>query len=149
SSGGTLPAEQAAGHAAGALLSGPAAGVAGAFALSRGLGYDRLITLDMGGTSTDVCLCDGAVPATSQWTISELPVRLPAVDVHTVGAGGGSIARIDEGGALRVGPESAGADPGPAAYGRGGPATTTDAHLVLGRLAGASLLDGRFPVDHD
>jgi N-methylhydantoinase A len=101
----------------------------------------------MGGTSTDVCLCDGSVPFTSEWTIGEMPVRLPAVDVHTVGAGGGSIARIDEGGALRVGPQSAGADPGPAAYGRGGPATTTDAHLVLGRLGGASLLGGGFPVD--
>ncbi len=128
---------------------GPAAGVAGAFALAQSLGYPKAITFDMGGTSTDVCLCDGAVPFTSQWTISEVPVRLPAVDVHTVGAGGGSIARVDEGGALHVGPQSAGADPGPAAYARGGPATTTDAHLVLGRLGASSLLGGGFPVDRD
>jgi N-methylhydantoinase A len=149
SSGGTLPAQQAGALAAGTLLSGPAAGVEGAFALAESLGFDRVITFDMGGTSTDVCLCDGRVPFTSDWAISEVPVRLPAVDVHTVGAGGGSIARVDEGGALRVGPESAGADPGPAGYGRGGPPTTTDAHLVLGRLGGASLLGGSFPIDRD
>ena len=118
SNGGTLPARQAGKRAASTLLSGPAAGVAGAFKLSQSLGFSKLITLDMGGTSTDVCLCDGSVPFTSTWSIADVPVRLPAVDVHTVGAGGGSIAWLDEGGALRVGPRSAGADPGPAAYGR-------------------------------
>ena len=147
SNGGTLPAERAGRQAASTLLSGPAAGVAGAFALAQEIGFPRVITFDMGGTSTDVCLCDGRVPFTSEWAIADVPVRLPAVDVHTVGAGGGSIARLDEGGALLVGPQSAGAEPGPAAYGRGGPATTTDAHLVLGRLGSASLLGGRFPVD--
>ena len=141
SSGGTLTASQAGSLPAATLLSGPAAGVAGAFEVARRAGYENVVTFDMGGTSTDVCLCPGRVPYTSEWSIGELPVRLPAVDVHTVGAGGGSIAWLDEGGALRVGPQSAGAEPGPAAYGRGGPATVTDAQLALGRLDGASFLE--------
>ena len=147
SSGGTLTAAQAGLLAAATLLSGPAAGVAGAFAVAREAGFENVMTFDMGGTSTDVCLCPGRIPYTSEWSIGSLPVRLPAVDVHTVGAGGGSIAWIDEGGALRVGPQSAGADPGPAAYARGGPLTTTDAHLALGRLDESSFLGGRFAVD--
>ncbi len=147
SSGGTLTSQQAGDLAANTLLSGPAAGVAGAFTAGQRLGFKNLITLDIGGTSTDVCLCPGRIPVTSEWSIADLPVRLPAVDVHSVGAGGGSIAWIDAGGALRVGPQSAGADPGPAAYGRGGPATVTDAHLALGRLSEASFLGGRFAVD--
>ncbi len=125
------------------VLSGPAGGVAGAFRVAREAGLDRIITLDMGGTSTDVCLCDGAAPSTAESTIGDLPLRIPTVDVHTVGAGGGSIARIDAGGALRVGPESAGADPGPACYGKGDQPTVTDAHLVLGRLLPDRFLGGR------
>jgi N-methylhydantoinase A len=149
SSGGVATADQASALPAALLLSGPAGGVAGAFATARDAGFERVITFDMGGTSTDVCLCPGAVPFTSEWSIDGMPVRLPAVDVHTVGAGGGSIAWIDDGGALRVGPRSAGADPGPACYGRGGPATVTDAHLVLGHLDEASLLGGQMRADRD
>jgi N-methylhydantoinase A len=147
SSGGTLTPEQAGRLAASTLLSGPAAGVAGAFIEASRAGYDRIITLDIGGTSTDVCLCPGRIPFSSEWSIGDYPVRLPAVEVHTVGAGGGSIAWVDEGGALHAGPQSAGAVPGPAAYGGGGPATVTDAHIVLGRLDESSLLGGEFPVD--
>ncbi len=147
SSGGKLSAAQAGSLAAATLLSGPAAGVTGAFAVAQEAGFDNVITFDMGGTSTDVCLCPGKIPYTSEWSISDLPVRLPAVDVHTVGAGGGSVARMDEGGGLRVGPLSAGAEPGPAAYGRGGPATTTDAHLALGQLGETSFLGGEFAVN--
>src|SRR5581483_972982 len=97
SSGGLATAEQAAALPAALLLSGPAGGVAGAFSLARDAGFDRIITFDMGGTSTDVALCDGAVPYTSEWSVDGLPMRLPAVDVHTVGAGGGSVAWVDGG----------------------------------------------------
>ncbi|MCH8026288.1 MAG: hydantoinase/oxoprolinase family protein [Chloroflexi bacterium] len=128
------------------VLSGPAGGVAGAFRVARAAGIERIITLDMGGTSTDVCLCDGAVPFTAESSISGMPLRIPTVDVHTVGAGGGSIARIDAGGALRVGPESAGADPGPACYGNGEQPTVTDAHLLLGRLRHDRFLGGRISL---
>jgi N-methylhydantoinase A len=147
SSGGTATAEGAAALPVSTLLSGPAGGVAGAFALARAAGFDRVITLDMGGTSTDVALCDGAVPFTTEWEVSGLPVRVPSVHVHTVGAGGGSIAWRDAGGALRAGPASAGADPGPACYGRGGPATVTDAHLALGRVSGDWFLGGGLHLD--
>jgi N-methylhydantoinase A len=106
------------------------------------------MTLDMGGTSADVALCDGRVPRTTEHTIADLPLRLPATDIHTVGAGGGSIARVDAGGSLRVGPESAGAEPGPVCYGRGGTApTVTDAHLVLGRLDPDHVLGGSDALD--
>jgi len=108
----------------------------------------RCITFDMGGTSTDVALCDGALPTTTEGEIAGLPLRLPILDIHTVGAGGGSIARIDAGGALIVGPESAGADPGPACYGRGGALpTVTDANLVLGRLDADHFLGGQMRLD--
>jgi N-methylhydantoinase A len=147
SNGGTLTPLQAGTHAARTLLSGPAAGVAGAFFGASEAGYDQIITLDIGGTSTDVCLCPGQIPFTSEWPINDLPVRLPAVDVQTVGAGGGSVAWLDAGGALHIGPQSAGAVPGPAAYGDGGPATVTDAHLALGILDESSFLNGEFPVD--
>lgn len=147
SSGGVATAEQAAALPATTLLSGPAGGVAGAFAVAREAGFESVLTLDMGGTSTDVSLCPGHIPYTTEWSVSDLPVRLPSVDVHTVGAGGGSIGWLDEGGALRVGPRSAGAEPGPACFGRGGPATVTDAHLVLGRLAADWFLGGQFVVD--
>jgi N-methylhydantoinase A len=129
------------------LLSGPSAGVAGAFDVAQRAGFDRIITLDMGGTSTDVALCDGALPGRADVVVGGFPARTPVVDVHTVGAGGGSIARMDAGGALRVGPASAGADPGPACYGRGTAFTVTDAHVVLGRLAADGLLGGDMPLE--
>jgi N-methylhydantoinase A len=135
SSGGVLPAEEAAAHPARLLVSGPAGGVVGAGLVARRAGFEHAIAFDMGGTSTDVCLLPGGrAVRVAEREVGGLPVRLPTVDVHTVGAGGGSLVRRDAGGALRVGPESAGADPGPACYGRGGGATVTDANLLLGRL---------------
>ena len=147
SDGGAASTERASRFPVATLLSGPAAGVAGAFALARPAGFDRILTFDMGGTSTDVALCDGEVPTRADVVVGGLQARTPVVDVHTVGAGGGSIARLDAGGALRVGPRSAGADPGPASYGRGEDFTVTDAQAVLGRLAGGGLLDGAMPLD--
>lgn len=136
SSGGTVTLAEAAAHPAWVLTSGPAAGVAGAVEIARRAGYENAISLDMGGTSTDVCLiAGGGAERSSERIVGGFPVRLPSVDVHTVGAGGGSIAWRDPAGALHVGPESAGADPGPACYGRGGTRpTVTDANLLLGRL---------------
>jgi N-methylhydantoinase A len=136
SSGGVATLEEAAAHPVWALVSGPAAGVVGAAAVARRAGVDDAISLDMGGTSTDVCLiAGGAAERATERVVGGLPVRLPTVDLHTVGAGGGSIVWLDPGGALRVGPESAGADPGPACYGRGGiRPTVTDANLLLDRL---------------
>ena len=136
SSGGVADLEDAAAHPAIALVSGPAAGVVGAAKVAREAGFDNAIAFDMGGTSTDVCLIAGGVSArTSERDVGGFPVRLPTVDLHTVGAGGGSIVWRDAGGALRVGPASAGAEPGPACYGRGGARPTiTDANLLLGRL---------------
>ena len=135
SSGGVLPAEEAAAHPARLLVSGPAGGVVGAGLLARRAGFADAIAFDMGGTSTDVCLLPGGrAVRVAEREVGGVPVRLPSVDVHTVGAGGGSLVRRDAGGALRVGPESAGADPGPACYGRGGGPTVTDANLLLGRL---------------
>jgi len=125
------------------ILSGPAAGVIGAATLARSFGVDRFITFDMGGTSTDVSLFDRRANIRSLSYPAGYPVRTPVIDIHTVGAGGGSLARIDEGGSLKVGPESAGADPGPACYGRGGDPTVTDADLVAGRLMAANFLGGR------
>jgi len=147
SNAGSARATVASAQAVRTVLSGPAGGVAGAFHIAKDAAVEQIITFDMGGTSTDVCLCDGAVPFTSESEIDGLPVRTPTVDVHTVGAGGGSIARIDAGGALRVGPESAGADPGPACYGKGSEPTVTDAHLVLGRLRPDRFLGGRMELD--
>ena len=147
SDGGSATPQRASALPVATLLSGPAAGVAGAFQIARQAGFDRVITFDMGGTSTDVALCDGALPARADIEVAGLPARTPAVDVHTVGAGGGSIARLDAGGALHVGPQSAGADPGPAAYGRGEDFTITDANLVLGRLPPAGLLGGAMALD--
>jgi N-methylhydantoinase A len=136
SSGGVATIEEAAAHAALVLVSGPAGGAVGAARLARLAGVENAISFDMGGTSTDVCLiAGGAVERSNERSVSGLPVRLPMVDIHTVGAGGGSLARLDRGGGLRVGPESAGAVPGPACYGRGGTLpTVTDANLLLGRL---------------
>ncbi|HEV7944152.1 MAG TPA: hydantoinase/oxoprolinase family protein [Solirubrobacteraceae bacterium] len=136
SSGGLLSCDRAASHAALTVLSGPAGGVGGARMLATMAAEPDLLCLDMGGTSCDVCLIsEGAVAETAQRTVAGRPLALPALDIHTVGAGGGSIAWRDAGGALRVGPRSAGADPGPACYGRGGQhPTVTDANMVLGRL---------------
>jgi N-methylhydantoinase A len=146
SSGGVASAREAAAHPAAILVSGPAAGVVGAGLVARLAGFEHALSFDMGGTSTDVCLLRGGVAErVPERLVGGLPVRLPSVDVHAVGAGGGSIVSRDAGGALRVGPESAGADPGPACYGRGGRATVTDASLLLGRvpreLPGGLVLD--------
>jgi N-methylhydantoinase A len=136
SSGGVASVEEAAAHPSWALVSGPAGGVVGAELIARLAGREDAISFDMGGTSTDVCLiAAGATIRSAERSVAGLPVRLPTVDLQTVGAGGGSIVWHDAGGALRVGPESAGADPGPACYGRGGTRpTVTDANLLLGRL---------------
>jgi N-methylhydantoinase A len=131
------------------VLSGPAGGVVGAAAMARRSGFDRIISFDMGGTSTDVALVDGEARASNQAEIAGFPVGVPMLDIHTVGAGGGSIARFDAGGALRVGPESAGADPGPICYGRGVEPTVTDANLLLGRLQPRRFLGGDFTLDLD
>lgn len=151
SNGGLIEAEAAASHASWTVLSGPAGGAAGAAFVARALGVERALCLDMGGTSCDVCLVDdGAVAEQSAGEIAGRPIALPMLAVHTVGAGGGSIAWADPGGALRVGPRSAGADPGPACYGRGGAEpTVTDANLVLGRLSGHAPLAGGVELDAD
>jgi N-methylhydantoinase A len=149
SSGGVAALDEAASHPAIALVSGPAGGTVGAAFVATRAGFDRAIALDMGGTSTDVSLVvDGRVGRTSQREVGGFPVRLPSVDLHTVGAGGGSIVRRDLAGGLRVGPESAGAEPGPACYARGGTApTVTDANLLLGRLP--AVLPGGLELDAD
>ena len=143
SNGGSIAAETAKRESVRTILSGPAGGVVGAFETARAAGLTHVITFDMGGTSTDVSLCDGRIRTTAEASVAGFPVRVPMIDIHTVGAGGGSIARVDAGGALRVGPESAGADPGPACYGKGEEITTTDANLYLGRLLPNHFLGGR------
>jgi N-methylhydantoinase A/oxoprolinase/acetone carboxylase beta subunit len=147
SNGGFLSARQAAKHAVRTVLSGPAGGVVGALEIARRSGFERVLGFDMGGTSTDVSLADGAPRETTEAMVAGFPLRVPMLDIHTVGAGGGSIARVDAGGLLRVGPESAGADPGPACYGVGTEATVTDAHVVLGRIGAAQLLGGAMSLD--
>jgi N-methylhydantoinase A len=149
SSGGVASLGDAAAHPAWAIVSGPAGGVVGAAEIARRAGTANAISFDMGGTSTDVCLiADGRPERTTERTVGGLPVRLPTVDLHTVGAGGGSVVWRDAGGALRVGPESAGADPGPACYGHGGERpTVTDANLLLGRLP--ARLAGGLELDRD
>lgn len=132
------------------VLSGPAGGVIGAYQIAKTAGYDKIITFDMGGTSTDVSLCDGDISITTESTISGLPIKVPLIDIHTVGAGGGSIAYVDSGGALRVGPESAGADPGPICYGNNGKnITVTDANLFLGRIMPTLFLGGNMSLSPD
>jgi N-methylhydantoinase A len=131
------------------VLSGPAGGVVGAAASAGRSGFDRIIAFDMGGTSTDVSLVEGALATASHAEIAGLPIGVPMLDIHTVGAGGGSLARFDAAGVLRVGPESAGADPGPTCYGRGTQPTVTDANLLLGRLQPARFLGGDFTLDLD
>ena len=151
SNGGRLPADAMRQSAITALYSGPAAGVVGATRQAARSGFRDLITFDMGGTSTDVCLVqDGRPSLASETEIDGLPIRTPVLDIVSVGAGGGSIAWVDDGGMLRVGPQSAGADPGPACYGRGGtePATT-DAHVVIGTIRPAAFLGGRMTLDSD
>jgi N-methylhydantoinase A len=151
SSGGAAEIETAAARAASCLLSGPAGGVVGAAWVAGLSGFQDLLTFDMGGTSTDVAsVLGGAVQTTTESVVAGVPVKLPMVDVHTVSAGGGSIAWVDAGGALRVGPRSAGADPGPAAYGRGGEEpTVTDANLYLGYLPDGAELGGEVRLDRD
>ncbi len=151
SNGGRMPASGMARNAIAALFSGPAAGVVGAVGAAAQSGVANIITLDMGGTSTDVALiADGQPQLAPQTLIDGLPVRTPVIDIATVGAGGGSIAWVDDGGLLRVGPQSAGATPGPACYGRGGTApTVTDAHLIRGTLQPKSFLGGSMEVDRD
>ncbi len=151
SNGGIISAEAAHTLAARTALSGPAGGVVGAYELARLAGFEDAITFDMGGTSTDVSLCPGHIQETTEGAIAGLPLRLPIIDIHTVGAGGGSITRLDTGGALRVGPESAGSDPGPICYGReeAQEITVTDANLVLGRLDAGHFLGGRMVLDLD
>ncbi|HLZ58351.1 MAG TPA: hydantoinase/oxoprolinase family protein, partial [Ktedonosporobacter sp.] len=148
SNGGSISSAMARREAARTLLSGPAAGVVGAAFVAQASGYTRIITLDIGGTSTDVALVDEVMTETTEGKIGGYPTKLPMIDIHTVGAGGGSIAWFDAGGVLRVGPTSMGADPGPAAYGRGGQeATVTDAHVVLGRLLPEAFLSGSMQLE--
>jgi len=147
SNGGSISATLARTQAVRTVLSGPAAGVVGAQAVAAAAGFDRIISFDMGGTSTDVSLVDRAIPRSTDSRIGDFPVRLPVIDIHTVGAGGGSIAYVDRGGALRVGPRSAGAVPGPVCYGTGQELTVTDANLLLGRLDAGFFLGGRMTLD--
>lgn len=148
SNGGKLPAEAMKANAITALLSGPAAGVMGAVRQAARSGFHNLITLDMGGTSTDVCVVvDGKPQLTNEFTIDGLPVRIPVLDINTVGAGGGSIIWVDEGGMLRTGPKSAGAQPGPACYGKGGTQPTiTDAHVVRQSILPETFLGGKMEL---
>jgi len=150
SSGGTIPLRLAAQEPVRTILSGPAGGVIGATYMSRLAGFDHIIGCDMGGTSTDVFLADassGGVQRTRESMVAGIPISVPMLDIHTIGAGGGSIARFDTGGMLRVGPESAGMDPGPICFGRGTIPTVTDANLILGRLDLNSFLDGGVQLD--
>ncbi|HEU4367266.1 MAG TPA: hydantoinase/oxoprolinase family protein [Methylomirabilota bacterium] len=149
SHGGVAPIRESARLAAGAVLSGPAGGLAAGRHVARLIGHGELVTFDMGGTSTDIALLQGGEPTlTGEKTVGIARVALPSLDIHTLGAGGGSIARVDAGRILHVGPESAGADPGPACYGRGGTApTVTDANLVRGLLDPANFLGGRIALD--
>ena len=148
SSGGSITATLAARQPVRTILSGPAGGVVGAFYTGHLAGHEDIITLDMGGTSTDVSLCPGRIKETTSSVLGGYPISVPMIEIHSVGAGGGSIARLDEGGALLVGPQSAGADPGPACYGKGEDITVTDANLVLGRLQGEHFLGGRLVLDY-
>ncbi len=149
SSGGSISVETASSEPVRTILSGPAGGLVAAQRIASLAGYDDILTFDMGGTSTDVALCQGAAKTTSEAKITELPIAVPVLDIHTVGAGGGSIALVDGGGALHVGPESAGANPGPACYGKGILPTVTDANVVLGRFGATNLLGGAMPLHRE
>jgi N-methylhydantoinase A len=148
SSGGTLTVEQAIDEPVHTVLSGPAGGVVAALHAARRSGLSNVVSIDMGGTSTDVSLIPGRLLQTKEGGVGGIPIAVPLLDIHTVGAGGGSIVRLDAGGAIRVGPESAGASPGPIAYGRGGDElTVTDAHVFLGRIPTDLLLAGTASLD--
>src|SRR5439155_25200016 len=147
SNGGLISSQHAAREPVRTVLSGPAGGVLGAAYAARLAGLDKVLTFDMGGTSTDVALLSGGTQITTEARVAGFPVAVPMLEIHTVGAGGGSLSRFDAGGALRVGPESAGADPGPVCYGRGVSPTVTDAHAVLGHFGNRGLLNGAFPLD--
>ncbi len=147
SNGGSISAAAARAQAVRTVLSGPAAGVVGAKEVAAAAGFRRVISFDMGGTSTDVSLIDNSIRTTNDARVGDFPVRVPVIDIHTVGAGGGSIAMVDSGGALRVGPRSAGAQPGPACYGSGTDLTVTDANLLLGRLDPAYFFGGKMALD--
>ncbi len=149
SNGGSISADVAMRESVRTILSGPAGGVVGAFEIGKTAGYTRLITFDMGGTSTDVALIDNALPLTFESQIADFPVKVPMIDIHTVGAGGGSIAYIDRGDSLKVGPESAGADPGPICYGKGENITVTDANLYLGRIVPEYFLGGNMVINKE
>ncbi|WP_022670016.1 hydantoinase/oxoprolinase family protein [Hippea alviniae] len=149
SNGGSISATTAMEESVRTILSGPAGGAVGAFEIGKMAGYTKLITFDMGGTSTDVSLIDERLPLTYESEIAGFPVKVPMIDIHTVGAGGGSIAYIDAGGSLKVGPESAGADPGPICYGKGEKITVTDANLYLGRLIPDFFLGGNMKLDRE
>jgi N-methylhydantoinase A len=147
SSGGITALSTAAREPVRTVLSGPAGGVVGALSTARASGFDRIIAFDMGGTSTDVSLVEGEIKTANDAQIAGFPIGVPMLDIHTVGAGGGSLARFDAAGVLRVGPESAGAVPGPICYGRGTQPTVTDANLLLGRLQPTRFLGGEFTLD--
>jgi N-methylhydantoinase A len=147
SNGGSVQAEAIADRPVRTIVSGPAGGVVGAFHMARNCGYSKIITFDMGGTSTDVSLCDGDIKITHESQVDGMPIGIPIIDLHTLGAGGGSIASLDPGGALRVGPESAGADPGPICYGKGTSLTVTDANVLLGRLLPRFFLGGQAALE--
>jgi N-methylhydantoinase A len=149
SSGGITALSTAAREPVRTVLSGPAGGVVGALATARASGFENIIAFDMGGTSTDVSLVEGTIKTANDAHVAGLPISVPMLDIHTVGAGGGSLARFDAAGVLRVGPESAGADPGPICYGRGTQPTVTDANLLLGRLQPTRFLGGDFTLDLD
>ena len=146
SNGGVISAEQAAEEPVKIVLSGPAGGVVGAFEVCSLLGRKKIITYDMGGTSTDISLCDGGISFTTQNTLGGVALKVPMINISTIGAGGGSIAHVAEGGVLKVGPQSAGADPGPACYGKGTAPTVTDANIVLGRLDPGWFLGGGMDI---
>lgn len=149
SNGGSISAATAMKESVRTILSGPAGGAVGAHEIGKTAGFDNLITFDMGGTSTDVALIDGELPLTLESSIADYPVKVPMIDIHTVGAGGGSMAYVDAGGSLRVGPESAGAVPGPICYGKGDRITVTDANLYLGRMVPENFLGGHMALETD
>lgn len=149
SNGGSISAQTACNQPIRTALSGPAGGVIGAFKVAQTAGFGQVITFDMGGTSTDVSLCDAKISVTAENDISGIPIKIPMIDIHTVGSGGGSIAEIDSGGALKVGPRSAGAVPGPICYGKGNDFTVTDANLYLGRIDPSHFLGGHMPLHLD
>ena len=149
SNGGVISPEQAGQEPVRIITSGPAGGVVGAFNVASQLGIEKIITYDMGGTSTDISLCDGNIKYTTEGVIDQYPIKTPMIDILTIGAGGGSIAYADPGGALKVGPQSAGADPGPVCYGKGEDVTVTDANLLLGRIVEDKFLGGRMKVSKE